>query len=110
MEIAVEKARIIKEVEPIKELLCEVHDRLNEIPRSATAARQLSVIINKLEGWKQTYQPVAREEPEVDHIDISRDEIDRALKAYRRNGYFGLSDREKKAIEFFDRNYRQKQA
>lgn len=109
MQAMLEKARIIKEVEPIKELLCEVHDRLNEIPRSATAARQLAVIINKLDGWKQTYEP-SREAPPPRRGEIDRDEIDKALKAYRRNGYFGLTDREKEAIEFFDRNYRQKQA
>lgn len=109
MEVSVEKARVIKEIEPIKELLCEVHDRLTEIPRSATAARQLSVIINKLEGWKQAYQPGSRE-PESKKEEIDRTEIDAALKAYRRSGYFGLTDREKQAIEFFDRHYRQKQA
>lgn len=109
MHVTAEKARIIKEVDPIKELLCEVRDRLTEIPRSATAARQLAVIINKLDGWKQTYEP-SFEIAQTKRGEIDRDEIDRALKAYRRNGYFGLTDREKEAIEFFDRNYRQKQA
>lgn len=108
MQITQEKARIIKEVEPIKELLCEVRDRLHELPRSATAARQLAVIINKLDGWKQTYEP--QHEPPQKRGEFERDEIDKALKAYRRNGFFGLTAREKEAIEFFDRNYRQQQA
>lgn len=57
MQMNPDKQKVISEVEPIIELLAEVHDRLTAIPRSATAARQLSVLIAKLRAWKIAYEP-----------------------------------------------------
>lgn len=57
MQVSVQKQRVIKEVAPVIELLREIHDDLAALPRSATAARQLSVLISKLESWKLTYEP-----------------------------------------------------
>lgn len=57
MQMNPAKQKVISEVDPIIELLTEVHDRLAAIPRSATAARQLSVLIAKLRAWKIAYEP-----------------------------------------------------
>ena len=55
-----EKDDVIAEVSTIAELLSEAQDRLQSVPRTATAARSLSVIVNRLEGWKRTYGPTKR--------------------------------------------------
>lgn len=102
-----DKARVIQEVEPIVELLADVKRELETLPRSAVATRQLGVIICKLVAWRETYEPRVGNTEQNDDINEvpQRDEIDRVLKAYRRNGYFGLTDREKYVLEFFDRHY-----
>lgn len=112
-----EKAKVIHEVQPIRELLAEVHSRLQEIPRSSVAARQLSVIIAKLEVWHKTYGPTEHHEPvghpqnvSIMQREFSLTDTDKALTAYKRHGYFGLSDREKAIIQWFDRRYNQQQA
>jgi hypothetical protein len=103
----IEKARIIREVEPIVDMLNELKQQLDQLPRTAVATRQLGVIICKLVAWRETYEPRAgAEQSEVVSAVPDRDEIDHTLKAYRRNGYFGLTDREKYVIDFFDKNYR----
>lgn len=106
METLQEKAVIINEVQPVAELLTEIKGRLEELPRTAVAARQLSVIICKLEAWREQYVPKVCEEPKPLLSEVpQREEIDKALKAYRRTGYFGLNERQKKVIEFFDQHY-----
>jgi 5-bromo-4-chloroindolyl phosphate hydrolysis protein len=101
-----EKETIIQEVETIAEMLTEATDRLAELPRTATAARQLSVIVNRLEGWKRTYGPT-KHLPIPKGERFSHQDVDRALKAYRKYGYFGLSEEQKEAVRWFDEHYRQ---
>lgn len=106
MHTLTEKARIIKEVEPVAELLEDIKAQLDELPRSSVATRQLAVIICKLRTWQETYEPRTGSEQKEELGEVPpREEIDRVLKAYRRNGYFGLTDREKYVLEFFDRHY-----
>lgn len=116
------KIDIFNDVEPILDLLRETHQKLDALPRSTVAARQLHLIISKLAGWKTAYEPLrAQDKPDMPHIGLAEDrqdsksvptlhEIDLALKAYRRAGYFGLNPREKFCIEYFDQNYHAKQA
>ena len=63
MAISYEKANVVDEVLPIIDLLREVQTKLDSIPRSVTAARQLRVIITKLEGWYQTHTSNVKELP-----------------------------------------------
>lgn len=106
MEKLAEKANVINEVEPIIELLNELRGRLESLPRTTVAARQLSVIACKLEAWHEQYVPRVCEEPKPLLSEVpQREEIDKALKAYRRGGYFSLNERQKKVIEFFDKHY-----
>ena len=49
------KAAVINEVLPVCELLCELHAKLAEQPRSTTATRSLGYIIKKLEGWHEAF-------------------------------------------------------
>lgn len=101
-----EKETIIQEVETIAEMLTEATDKLAELPRTATAARQLSVIVNRLEGWKRTYGPT-KHLPIPKGEKFSHQDVDKALKAYRKYGYFGLSPEQKEAVRWFDEHYRQ---
>lgn len=101
-----EKDTIIQEVETIAEMLTEATDKLAELPRTATAARQLSVIVNRLEGWKRTYGPT-KHLPIPKGEKFSHQDVDKALKAYRKYGYFGLSPEQKEAVRWFDEHYRQ---
>lgn len=115
------KVEVFQEVEPILELLREVHGRLDALPRSTVAARQLHLIISRLATWKTAYEPL-QAKPKADVAILptnpsagalappSRYEIDLALKSYRRNSYFGLSEREKFCIEYFDKTYHNRQA
>lgn len=105
MQLA-DKARVIQQVEPVVELLHEIRAELDDLPRSAVATRQLSVIICKLVAWRETYEPKAGldKEEEISAVP-DRDEIDRTLKAYRRGGFFNLTDREKHVLQFFDQHY-----
>lgn len=101
-----EKDDLIAEVETITEMLGEAQNRLATLPRTATAARQLSVIVNRLEGWKRTFGPT-KNAPIPKGERFSHQEVDRALKAYRKFGYFQLSDEQKEAIQWFDQHYGQ---
>lgn len=51
------KYEVIHEVEPIIDLLEEIKIKLDAIPRSTTASRQLNVQINKLRAWYVAFQP-----------------------------------------------------
>lgn len=101
-----ERESIIAEVETITEMLTEATDKLATLPRTATAARQLAVIANRLEGWQRTYGPT-KTAPIPKGERFSRQEVDKALKAYRKYGYFGLSEDQKEAIRWFDEHYHQ---
>jgi hypothetical protein len=86
MQVSVQKQRVIKEVQPVIELLREIHDTLAALPRSATAARQLGVLTNKLETWKLTFEPtdssvVDSEDEVVDQhqIDLNSPETKRLV-------------------------------
>lgn len=99
-----EKDDLIAEVESITELLTETQERLSQLPRTSTASKQLSVILNRLEGWRRTFGPTK-------HLPIPKgerfghQEVDKALKAYRKYGYFGLTEDQKEAIQWFDKHY-----
>ena len=48
-DIVKAKLEVFREVDPILDLLREVHERLEAIPRSTVAARQLHLQV----GWEQ---------------------------------------------------------
>lgn len=99
-----EKDHLIAEVETITELLYETRERLQEVPRTTTAVKQLNAIVNRLESWKRTFGPT-KHAPIPKGERFSHQEVDRALKAYRKYGYFGLSEDQKEAIQWFDKHY-----
>lgn len=49
------KAQTINEVLAITEMLRDYHQKISSLPRSITAARQLAVIIARLDGWYQAF-------------------------------------------------------
>ena len=69
------KAAVINEVLPVRDLLCELHVKLAEQPRSTTATRQLGTIIKKLEGWHEafTLEPQQRQPKPVDKEQLLRE-------------------------------------
>lgn len=103
------KTVLTLEVAAIIEMLTEVKTRLDALPRTTTASRQLQVITSKLDTWRRMHSPQealkAVEESREESTVPSHEEIDRVLKAYRRNGFFGLSDRDKYVISYFDKHY-----
>lgn len=100
MKVAPQKLTIIREVEPVKDLLVEIKSKLQDTPRSKYAAQNLSQIINKLDKFSETFMP-----QKTASVDPSRQEIDEVLIRYKEQGYFALSEREKFVINYFDRNY-----
>lgn len=105
-----EKSAIIEEVSTIAEMINEAQNRLATLPRNQTAARQLGMIANRLEGWRRTFGPVEEQQPLPKNSPYSRADVDRALKAYRKYGYFGLSTDQKEVIKWFDEHYPQNAA
>lgn len=103
-----EKDDIINEVEGIRELLTETQERLAMLPRTQTATRQLSVIVNRLEGWERTFGPtrlIKLHSPMPKGCPFSQAQIDRALKAYRKYGYRGMTREQKEAFRWWDEHY-----
>lgn len=69
------KAAVINEVLPVRDLLCELHGKLAEQPRSTTATRQLGTIIKKLEGWHEAFTL----EPPVQQKSANKEELLREI-------------------------------
>lgn len=110
MDLLKQKLEIFREVEPILELLREVHLRLDGIPRTNVASRQLHLLIAKLASWKTTFEPLQIQEvpghtPEPPSMP-TLDEMQRAMKKYGNVGFYGLTDREKLCVLYFDRQAR----
>lgn len=105
------KLEVFHDVEPILELLREVHARLDEIPRTNVASRQLHLIIAKLASWKTTYEPLQIQEVTAKPVEPAAptlEEMNRAVKKYGSMGFYGLTDREKMCVLHFDRMGRKK--
>lgn len=110
VDLLKQKLETFREVEPILELLREVHIKLDGIPRTNVASRQLHLIIAKLAAWKTTYEPLQIQEvpghetepPSMPTVD----EMARAMKKYSSVGFYGLTDREKLCVLHFDRQAR----
>lgn len=98
------KHEVIEAVESITELLAEEKKKLASVPRNLTAARQLDVIVNRLQGWRKTFGPVEDKPMEKDSPYTER-ELAAALKAYRKRGYMGLTREQKAALRWFDENF-----
>lgn len=102
-----QKHEVIAAVETITDLLAEERQKLAEIPRNQTAARQLDVIVNRLEGWRKTFGPTRDFAPRKKGAPYSERELAAALKAYRKRGYMGLSREQKAAFQWFDEHFPQ---
>lgn len=103
-----QKHEVIAAVETITDLLAEERQKLAEIPRNQTAARQLDVIVNRLEGWRKTFGPTKSLPPRKKQgSPYTERELAAVLKAYRKRGYMGLTDEQKEALRWFDKHFPQ---
>ena len=72
MGISYEKANAVSEVTSAIESLQQLKEKLDGTPRSLTAARQLTVIITKLQGWHAAHNAIYHNNK---HMPPSVDEV-----------------------------------